>query len=110
MSNAVNMRSFLVALMVTSVVLAGCASSDDEPDDGSEQTDNGIPLGQGLGGDPTAIVMSVPPGIYNFAGPYSQLITKGTLGIQPAQLVNIPSPLGGSIEMGLYLPDTTEKV
>jgi putative CocE/NonD family hydrolase len=99
------MRSFLVALLSVSVVLAGCASNDD--DDGSPTGgQQAVPPGQGLGGDATAIVTSVPPGTYNFTGPYSRLLTQGNLSVLPPAVMNLPSDVdGANIEIAYWLPD-----
>ncbi|HJQ92931.1 MAG TPA: CocE/NonD family hydrolase, partial [Candidatus Thermoplasmatota archaeon] len=53
---------------------------------------------------------SVFPGKYDFTGPMSRVLVPGTLGIKAPERVEIDSPLGGSIEMGLFLPDTADKV
>jgi predicted acyl esterase len=93
-----------LAALLTLTVLAGCATGDapdDSPDAGT--------LAPNVGGS-DKVVTSVFPGQYNFTGPYSRVLTPGTLAIKDPVRVEIDSPLGGSIEFGLFLPDTAEKV
>jgi len=98
-------RAFPLAALLTLTVLAGCASND-SPDPAADDLPAGAP---NVGGS-DKVVTSVFPGTYNFTGPYSRVLTPGPLAIKAPQRVEIDSPLGGSIEMGLFLPDTTEKV
>ncbi|HUR25442.1 MAG TPA: CocE/NonD family hydrolase [Candidatus Thermoplasmatota archaeon] len=98
-------RALLLAALLTLTVLAGCASKTPAPG-GPEPAPATAP---NVGGS-DKVVTSVFPGEYDFTGPMSNVLTPGTLGIQEPQRVEIDSPQGGSIEMGLFLPDTAEKV
>lgn len=100
-------RALVAAALLTLTVLAGCA--EDKPATTTPET--GLPAGtSNLGGNSTKVVTSVFPGNYDFTSTRSNVLLKGNLSIKPAERVMIPSPQGGSIEMGLNLPDTAEKV
>jgi len=91
-------RTLLLALLAASASLAGCLA-----DDPAAQEDTGS--------DDLAVApVPVPPGTYDFSGPYSRVLQPGPLGILPAEHVEVPSPIGGDIELGLHLPDTEEPV
>lgn len=100
-------RPLLVALAMIVPLLAGCAA--DAPGKGA-----GAAVGDlvpNLGGTVDQVVTSVFPGTYNFTGPYSRVLTPGTLPILAGERVVIASPIDGSdIEMGVFRPDTTERV
>jgi predicted acyl esterase len=99
------MRPFLLALAFVLPLLAGCLGGS-----GDEVGATPIaPAVSNVGGSAKSVT-SVFPGTYNFTGPFSQVLQAGPLAIKDPVRVEIPSPQGGSIEMGLFLPDTDEKV
>jgi putative CocE/NonD family hydrolase len=99
-------RALALSALLTITVLAGCL---DEADPAVADASS-APAAGNVGGSGKAVT-SVFPGTYSFEGPFSNVLTPGTLEILPPQRVEIPSPLGtGSIEMGLFLPDTSERV
>ncbi|MFA5944891.1 MAG: hypothetical protein WC876_10550, partial [Candidatus Thermoplasmatota archaeon] len=66
-------QALLVAALLTLTVLAGCANpTDDAPSAVGDQ------LSANVGGS-DKVVTSVFPGTYNFTGPYSNVLTPGTL-------------------------------
>ena len=93
------MRPLLIAVFFLVAGFAGCLTTE-TPDDTTPTT----PAGRTIFTDP------VPSGTYDFTGPYSNVLNAGTLEIKPAEMVEVPSPIGGDIQMGLHLPDTTEQV
>lgn len=102
-------RILFAALVFVVPLLAGCATESNDPAAPAPSVDGGVVTK--VGGSVDQVVTAVFPGKYNFTGPYSRVLSPGSLKILPAERVEIPSPLGtGSIEMGLHLPDTKEKV
>jgi X-Pro dipeptidyl-peptidase len=100
------MRTLLLAALLSSAVLAGCATP--APGPAAEAAPGGAVVN--VGGSDLAAT-AVFPGTYDFTGPYSSVLSPGSLGIKAPQRVAIPSPVDGSdIEMGLHLPDTTDPV
>lgn len=91
----------LIAALTVGAALAGCV--DTEP---------ALETGSGTGAVAVRPVYTepVPEGEYDFTGPYSNVLTPGGLELLPAQAVQIESPIGGDIEIGLHLPDTAEPV
>ncbi len=89
---------WLIAVLVATT-LAGCASV--ETPDGDPIVDAPPAVAPVPGAE-----LAVPPGVYDFTGPYSRVLTEGPLSILPPVRVNIPSDLdGANIEMALWLPD-----
>jgi predicted acyl esterase len=98
--------ALLVAAMACLTLVSGCL---DEGTPAAGEAGEATADAPNVGGS-DQVVVSVFPGPYDFEGPYSSVVTPGTLDILEAQRVEIDSPLGGSIEMGLFLPDTDERV
>ncbi len=104
-----HVRLVAVALLLTLTALAGCASK--APESPGPAAAAGAVSNLGGAVDQAIQVTSVVPGKYNFTGPYSRVLVPGPLALKDPELVQVPSPLGsGDIEIGLHLPDTTEKV
>jgi predicted acyl esterase len=100
-------RAFAVSILLTLTLLAGCLGDEDPAP--AEASD--LPPGVGNVGGSAKAVTSVFPGPYDFEGPYSAVVTPGTLEVKDPVRVSIPSPIDGAdIEMGLFLPDTAERV
>ncbi|MEA3165558.1 MAG: X-Pro dipeptidyl-peptidase [Thermoplasmata archaeon] len=98
-------RAFLLAALLTLTVLAGCAQKEATPPAAVvDQPPSNV------GGSDKAVT-SVFPGEYDFSGPFSNVLSKGALGLKAPERVMIPSPIDGSnIELGLHLPDTDQPV
>lgn len=96
-----------LSALVVLTVMAGCLDGASEETPAPPTT---TVAGGNLGGS-TESVTSVFPGEYNFTGTFSRVLNPGPYAILPPVRVEVPSPIdGGSIEMGLFLPDTDEKV
>src|SRR5687768_16574650 len=99
-------RALALSALFTLSVLAGCL--DDSP--AAVATTGDVAPGTPNVGGSDKVVTSVFPGQYDLEGPYSRVLTPGTIGIKPAEAVRVPSDIDGEdIWMGLHLPDTTEK-
>jgi predicted acyl esterase len=100
-------RALALSALFTLSLLAGCLG--DSP---AATADSGVvAAGAPNVGGSDKVVTSVFPGKYDFTGPYSRVLTPGSLEIKPAEEVRVPSAIDGEdILMGLHLPDTTEKV
>lgn len=103
------MRAFILAALMTTVVLAGCVTDDNVPADANLPA---LPGGSTIGGlpknttDVTEEVLPYLPGDYVFNQSYSQVLEDGPFGILPQGRFTIPSDQDGSdIEMALWLPD-----
>lgn len=104
------MRAWLVAILMSSVVLSGCMSgtgSEIDDTDGTPVT-GGSTIG-GLPKDPGAVseeVVPYLPGDYILNESYSQVLEEGPHSILPQGRFTIPSDQDGvDIEMALWLPD-----
>lgn len=90
--------SILAAVFLLSL-LAGCST----PAPGNDAT--GASAGA-AGSDLAAqAAAAVPPGTYDFKGPYSRVLEAGPFKVKDVQRVYVPSADGTDMEMGLWLPD-----
>ncbi len=89
---------FLIAVLLAAT-LAGCANVETPDGAGDDALPGPAPVVPGA-------EVAVPPGVYNFTGPYSRVLVEGALDILPPVRVDVPSKLDdANIEMALWLPD-----
>lgn len=97
-------RAAFVALLVASVVLAGCATEEGSEDEMKEDP-------EAVQAVPASFREPVPKGTYDFEGPYSKVLVPGPHDILPQGEINVPSDQDGEpIEMALWLPDVPDNV
>ncbi len=103
------MRAWLMAFLMSAVVLSGCVSDGPSEDIDSTPT---VPDGSTIGGlvqDPAAApekVLPYLPGDYVFNESYAQVLEDGPFDILPQGRFTIASEQDGAdIEMALWLPD-----
>ncbi|HUR63500.1 MAG TPA: CocE/NonD family hydrolase [Candidatus Thermoplasmatota archaeon] len=102
------MRTALLVFLLSATALAGCLHA---APGAPVATGTGVAAGAGeaVGGSLERVV-SVPPGAYDFTGPFSRVLQKGALAVKAVEHVYAPGPDGADMEMGVWRPDTKERV